>query len=134
MSDAAEAALRSLFSGEGDWPQCTAIESSSEQLELGLHIPTSLACFAGHFPQQPVLPGVMQLHWACRIAETVLGYRDFSGVGNIKYNSMLLPDTDCRMLLKPGAKGLRFSIETGDTRVTTGSISYGSRSISRSSV
>lgn len=128
MPRSPEAALKSLFSSAGDWPLCKRVDSSPQQLQLHLHIPASLACFAGHFPQRPVLPGVLQLHWVCQIAETVLGYEGFCGVGNIKYNSMLLPETDCLLLIKPGDKSLRFSIEAGKTRVTTGSVSYRSQS------
>ncbi|MFK7829765.1 MAG: hypothetical protein AB8B57_08315 [Congregibacter sp.] len=124
-----EAILVALFNRQGDWPQYTAIdEHADNHLELHLHVPASLACFAGHFPPQPVLPGVLQLHWVCQIAEAVLGYVDFSGVGNIKYNSMLMPNSECRLLIKPGDTSVRFRIEAGDTLITTGSISYRSRS------
>jgi 3-hydroxymyristoyl/3-hydroxydecanoyl-(acyl carrier protein) dehydratase len=41
---------------------------SADTLELTLYISENLSCFAGHFPNFPILPGVMQLNWAVSYA------------------------------------------------------------------
>jgi len=40
---------------------------------LHLRLPPSLAHFAGHFPDAPVLPGVLQVQWALALAAPRLG-------------------------------------------------------------
>lgn len=38
------------------------------QLLLQLAVPEDLTCFAGHFPDFPILPGVVQLDWVVALA------------------------------------------------------------------
>ncbi len=56
--------------------------------------------FAGHFPGQPVLPGVVQLDWAFRFASIYLGVtqpaaRDFQ----VKFRQIIRPGCKITLLL-----------------------------------
>ncbi|MEM6484257.1 MAG: hypothetical protein AAF662_04650 [Pseudomonadota bacterium] len=124
-------ALEALFSEPGDWPSLRAVDWTEECLSLELFIPKSLDCFRGHFPDQPVLPGVLQVLWVLRIAERVYGERDFTGVRSVKYNGMLLPDKAVLLELRPAGDGLRFTIsKTGSSerkiKATVGEVSFAS--------
>lgn len=127
MKDDRLETLQLLLSSEGDWPSLKKLDATSDILVLDLHVPENLACFAGHFPEQAVLPGVLQLLWVCQIAESVMGYDGFSAVKNIKYNNMILPDTDLQLQLQASANELRFSFDRDGDRLTSGSLRYQSR-------
>ena len=43
-----------------------------QQATLTLHVPSDLIYFQGHFPDFPILPGVVQLDWAMYFASNVL--------------------------------------------------------------
>jgi len=59
------------------------------------YTPPDLPCFAGHFPGQPLLPGVLQLHWAVRLAEHFwprqLACTKFAGLSRVKFKAPIEP-------------------------------------------
>jgi 3-hydroxymyristoyl/3-hydroxydecanoyl-(acyl carrier protein) dehydratase len=49
-------------------PEVLAVRSGDASVELDLSLPPGLLYFAGHFPGFAILPGVVQLHWAIKLA------------------------------------------------------------------
>ena len=45
-------------------PEVISVTRSEDQLALSLMIPATLLYFRGHFPNFPILPGIVQLDWA----------------------------------------------------------------------
>lgn len=45
-------------------PEVMCTNKSENSAQLTLHIPADLAYFEGHFTNAPLVPGVVQLHWA----------------------------------------------------------------------
>jgi 3-hydroxymyristoyl/3-hydroxydecanoyl-(acyl carrier protein) dehydratase len=45
-------------------PEQLASRAEAGALELTLRVPVGHACFAGHFPSDPIVPGIAQLDWA----------------------------------------------------------------------
>lgn len=72
-------ALRSLFAPSetevpvADCPEVLEEIRGARFVERVCRVPLDLACFPGHFPGQPVVPGVMQLDWAMELAALLLG-------------------------------------------------------------
>src|ERR1035437_2044475 len=45
-------------------PEIVGVTRLEDRLELNLVIPGALLYFRGHFPNFPILPGIVQLDWA----------------------------------------------------------------------
>ncbi|AUG98809.1 hydroxymyristoyl-ACP dehydratase [Pectobacteriaceae bacterium CE70] len=68
--------------------------------ELVLLVSSDLLWFSGHFPTQPLLPGVAQLDWVLHYGCELLapGWQ-FSSVENIKFQQPILPGKRLRLNL-----------------------------------
>jgi 3-hydroxymyristoyl/3-hydroxydecanoyl-(acyl carrier protein) dehydratase len=88
---------------------------SPDRLEAELQVPGDLRWFQGHFPGQPVLPGVVQLGWAIRHAAALAGQcagpgAVVTGIRQLKFKAVITPDTVLTLeVFRDGAAGgLRF--------------------------
>jgi 3-hydroxymyristoyl/3-hydroxydecanoyl-(acyl carrier protein) dehydratase len=91
-------------------PEILAERRDGAKLELDLGVPAGLACFDGHFPGQPILPGVLQVDWSARYARERLGVRgEFSAAENLKFHAAVMPGM--RLTLSLAADGPRVDFE-----------------------
>ena len=75
-----------------DWPHIRVLEAAPEHCQLRLDVPPELTWFEGHFPEQPVLAGVVQVHWVGLLSETVFGVATaFSHIDGLKFQRVILP-------------------------------------------
>lgn len=104
MSNAQQ--LTALFNAH-EGPQIARAETSPDSASLSIHVPDDLSWFDGHFPEQKVLPGVVQIDWAGKLAKalfTELG--QFKQLSNIKFKTVVMPNTDLELeLTYDAAKG-----------------------------
>ncbi|EOC1315553.1 hydroxymyristoyl-ACP dehydratase [Cronobacter turicensis] len=107
-------------------PEIQRHQPSLAQAEIVLRLDPTLFWFKGHFPVQPLLPGVAQLDWVMRYAGELVapGYR-FQGIQNVKFQAPLLPGCDVLLSLDWNeARGvLSFSYHrlAGDARILSSS-------------
>jgi len=73
---------------------------SQNRAEFGLRIPKDLAYFEGHFPDMPIVPGVVLLHWAVEFAKDIFKIPgSVSGASQIKFSNLMRPlDEPCLTL------------------------------------
>jgi 3-hydroxymyristoyl/3-hydroxydecanoyl-(acyl carrier protein) dehydratase len=45
-------------------PERLATRDGADEREVMLRVPEGHACFEGHFPGDPIVPGIVLLHWA----------------------------------------------------------------------
>lgn len=81
------------------WPLFSGAEIDSDRATLTLRVHPELACFKGHFPEQAVLPGVVQIHWAGELARRLFACSGFSELINVKFNGVVLPNTNVTLNL-----------------------------------
>jgi 3-hydroxymyristoyl/3-hydroxydecanoyl-(acyl carrier protein) dehydratase len=59
---------------------------------FGLDVSQDLSWFRGHFPDMPILPGVVQLHWAVIVARAVFKFPDSPlEVKRLKFKNVVIP-------------------------------------------
>jgi 3-hydroxymyristoyl/3-hydroxydecanoyl-(acyl carrier protein) dehydratase len=89
-------------------PRVIASEWLTEKsLLLTLGIAPEAVVFQGHFPGQPILPGVAQIDWAVRFSHHYFGdIGIFSGMERIKFHRIVQPQARMRLRLdRQSARG-----------------------------
>ena len=90
-------------------------------------VPVAHPAFAGHFPGNPIVPGVVILDQALLFAEKLLsGDVDRTGawqVGNAKFLSPVAPgEVLCFALEQKPSGSIAFSVKSGERSVASGSL------------
>lgn len=70
-------------------------------LERACVVPPDLACFPGHFPDDPVVPGVLEFDWALELAADLLGRSPrVETIESLKFLSPLRPGNSFRISVR----------------------------------
>ncbi|MCO7513251.1 AMP-binding protein [Pseudomonas guariconensis] len=81
--------------------ECLEQRQEGDTWHLRLAVPVDLACFTGHFPQAPVLPGVVQIDWAIAQARELLGIDGrFVGMEVLKFQQLVRPGDELALTLR----------------------------------
>ncbi|WP_347903474.1 AMP-binding protein [Pseudomonas purpurea] len=85
-------------------PQAPEVLEQAEadgEWNLHLSIPPDLAYFSGHFPQTPVLPGVVQVDWALNLGQQLLDLpARFAGMEVLKFQQLVRPGDQVQLHLR----------------------------------
>ena len=111
-------------------PPLELIEQSCTHLHLRGVVPACAACFEGHFPGQPVVPGVVQLGWVMELIRLHTSIQPVATrIDTLKFHKVIVPDTqlDFTLDIEPEKARAAFRIRSGvDTVHSTGRICFGS--------
>lgn len=94
---------------------------------LELYVPPDLIYFPGHFPEAPVLPGVVQVAWALALAAQRLGTPPRCRVMEaLKFQRLLRPGDRVELVLRhdKARNKLHFSYRHGDTAYSSGRLAW----------
>ncbi len=97
-------------------------------LMLSLEIPADLIYFDGHFDQHPILPGVIQLHWAQHYARQSFPLRgEFLCMEVVKFQKIIAPRAQVTLTLnfKPQTNKVLFQYHSGQGNHASGRLVYG---------
>jgi 3-hydroxymyristoyl/3-hydroxydecanoyl-(acyl carrier protein) dehydratase len=118
-----QAALAVLF--DADAPQ-TEPEPLGETrgpgvIERRLRVPENLAFLEGHFPDMPVVPGVVQIRWALGGAAALLGEDVTPAIlERVKWKGMLRPGDEFTLRVQVEGDRLEFHVTAGERLICTG--------------
>jgi len=106
-----------------EWPHFQAIEECEHEVTLNLDVHKDIRWFTGHFPEQAVLAGVVQTHWAGELGKYLfpLG-ENFVRLDNLKFQSVILPGQmlQLQMQYDPEKNSLKFKYFSGETTFSEG--------------
>ena len=110
-----------------DWPRVDRWTVRGERWVLSLHIGLDSPWLEGHFPRQPVLPGVVQLHWAIGLTQAVVV--DLDGVDSVhrlKFRRPLVPPLDVELTLdwQVPSRSLAFRYELKGALHSSGRVQF----------
>jgi len=92
---------------------------------LQLAIPPDLAYFSGHFPQTPVLPGVVQVDWALSLGQQLMKLPTrFAGMEVLKFQQLVRPGDEIQLHLRfdPVRSKLYFTFRNDAATCSSGRI------------
>ncbi len=98
---ALDALFRTTDRDAVDRPEILEEVRGSDFIERSCRVPQDLACFSGHFPGFPVVPGVVQLDWAMDLAEAIHGRPPMiEEIESLKLRSKLEPGNAFRLQVR----------------------------------
>jgi 3-hydroxymyristoyl/3-hydroxydecanoyl-(acyl carrier protein) dehydratase len=97
----------------------------AELMTRSLSVPAEHPVFRGHFPGNPIVPGVMLLEWVTREVAQVLGCTPSElRVREIKFFTPLAPGEQATLSFDLGAVRCIFDIQCRMTRVARGILEW----------
>lgn len=109
-------------------PTIVSQRRDAERSELEILVEAGNPWFEGHFPQFPILPGVVQIGWAEHFAQTLYGFATgVSVVEQVKFKRPILPGTRLTLVLRPDMRAhkLRYEYRDADTTYSVGTLNFG---------
>lgn len=118
--------LKAAFAGS-DWPEVLQLDTEPNRCRLQLFIDPSLRWLEGHFPEQPVLAGVVQTHWAAEFGKALFPVGEtFKGIDNLKFQSVILPGQQLELSLEhvPASSALKFVFRSASETFSEGKLVF----------
>ena len=108
------------------WPVIEAIEYGDNRIQLVMSVGDSLGYFAGHFPDQAVLPGVVQVHWAGCLTQKLFAVDAFYSIKALKFNNMILPNRQVQLnlLWSQECHNVRFNYAWNNEQFSSGTLNF----------
>ena len=113
---------------EHHWPEFLSVRVAEKSATIEMTISPELHWFDGHFPGQPVLPGVVQTHWAALLAFAMFNPpEEFSGLTRLKFKTPLLPHQTVFLQLtdNPSRSLTNYRFHSDDIDYSSGTLHFG---------
>lgn len=113
-----------------EWPVLNEWLLDEELAKLSLTINEDISWFAGHFPEQAVLPGVVQIHWATQLSKILFAKEgatlSFRAANNVKFKTMILPGQTLELHIKfnRDKNSVAFSYQKQEEQFSTGTLVF----------
>lgn len=103
-------------------PSWRSVSQSASHWSGQTTVSAELAVLDGHFPDEPIVPGVAQLYWAETVARQAFpGYAATGEVVRLKFLKIIVPDTKLRLTLdSPNGVRVAFAYASDDSIHSSG--------------
>jgi 3-hydroxyacyl-[acyl-carrier-protein] dehydratase len=92
-----------------------------KELSAPISVPLEHPCYAGHFPNQPILPGVVLLE----LVVDQIGRGAPRAIPAVKFQRSLAPGESFTLSWKDGGERVSFRCHSADEPVAEGTLEYG---------
>lgn len=118
--------LERLPTTEQGFPCVLSISDEPPQTRILLEVSSELCWFRGHFPGQPVLPGIVQLHWAILVCRVLYGFESVPlEIKRLKFKKVIVPPRTLELVVsQKGAHEVLFSFSSLGDRNSEGQIVF----------
>ena len=109
------------------WPKILNEKTDGDSVSLSCFIPEDLDYFNGHFPQSPILAGVVQLHWAVEYAKQKFSFTAHivKNLEVLKFQNVIVPGQTLEIkLTKKTSEKVLFSYESEKGQHASGRIVF----------
>jgi 3-hydroxymyristoyl/3-hydroxydecanoyl-(acyl carrier protein) dehydratase len=97
------------------------VTDRAASFESIIQVPPGHPALAGHFPGNPVVPGVVILDAVLQATEAATGRECFvTGIPQVKFLAPLLPGERGRVSCTLAGRSLQFTIACGETPIARG--------------
>jgi len=106
-------------------PNVSSVQRDGDVIHLELTIPEELFWFRGHFPEFPILPGVIQLDWVLTFSREHFDTPSAMGQEfQVKFNQPILPSDALTLTiaLERDRNRLRFSYSRRGETCSSGNV------------
>jgi 3-hydroxymyristoyl/3-hydroxydecanoyl-(acyl carrier protein) dehydratase len=88
------------FLQQHEIPRVLSWVNEQPRQKLLLDISPEMNCFQGHFPGNPILPGIVQLHWAIGFSISLLGFSEAPyDIKRLKFKNIVQPPSVLELVL-----------------------------------
>ena len=113
-------AIEKIFELNLSMPLVFDKKEDTHQVELTISFLRNSNFFQGHFPEIPILPGVVQLFFAHFFAEDSFGKISGSKIKKIKFSKIIKPDTIVKLKLKDNDLSVDYTYTDGENIFSSG--------------
>jgi 3-hydroxymyristoyl/3-hydroxydecanoyl-(acyl carrier protein) dehydratase len=106
-------------------PEVLDERANGNSLEQDWRVPAQLDCWPGHFPEQSILPGVLQIDWLMQTIEGWTGRSpQLARIEALKFKRLVHPGERLTLRLERDAGGaiFRFRVGNGEALVSSGRV------------
>lgn len=114
----------------GEFPRVLSVVGETSEFQLQLDVTADLDGFRGHFPGNPVLAGIVQLHWAARFSSELFEYRKVPlEIKQLKFKNIVKPPARLTLTLRQWAGSqVQFEFNSPQQNHSSGLILFEQRS------
>ncbi len=123
--------LQDMFNSQSNRPKYPIItlenKVNDQEVKLSFNIPENLHWFDGHYPDHPIVPGVVEIDWAINFAKIYLNLDvNFKGIEALKFHELIEPNDEIflHLIYKKEEKKLHFSFTSQTSKLSSGRILF----------